>query len=159
MAADPLRRSFRTTSPLARSSGPTTTAILAFRESASLSCLPTGLRAQRVLHPEARIAQALGKREHVRQVFLGDEGQKDIDAGDIRWSKSFVFEQFTQHDISHTKPDGRQSDTTYRVEKIVVPPATTYGPKRPATVEDLKHSPGVVGQSSYDPEIDLDKVR
>ena len=95
------------------------------------------------------------QREHVRQIVLGDEREKHIDARTSRRHQALVLQKLGQHDVAHPEPQRRQVHTAQGLEQVVVAPATADGAQRPPGVEQLEHDAGVVGQPPNDREIDL----
>src|SRR3954466_3826681 len=57
-----------------------------------LQLLPDRLRTERVFNPKSSLAETVREGEHVRKIVLDNEGEEDIDAGDVRRSETLILQ-------------------------------------------------------------------
>src|SRR6185437_15785895 len=151
----PAFKSRTTTSPAARSSGPTMTARGAPRAAASSSCLrmAAGRRPYSTATPRSRSWCAS---------FSTGATSSPLTA--IKKASSFVdgraalLQKLSQDDVSHAEPEGGEIGAAERLQQPVVAAAAAHGPQRLTGVEQLEDNPGVVSEPADDREIDRDEV-
>ena len=132
-----------------------------------LKLLGDFLGCERVIDAVAAISKLLDLGEGAGATLLLGDDNVDVDlvlGGDrllhlLARSRGFI-DQFAEHDIAHGKAERRHRNRTVAelLDQVVVAATAGDGAKFACAIEHFENDTGVVGESTNNPDIDIDKI-